>query len=128
MRTVVTSKNAPAALGPYSQAIKSGTLIFLSGQLGIEPATGELAQPDAAAQAKQALANLAAVLEAAGSSLARVVKTTIFLVNMEDFGPVNEVYGAVFNADPPARSCFAVAALPKKGALVEIEAVAVVEK
>lgn len=127
MRAVITSPAAPAAIGPYSQAIKCGSMVFLSGQLGLDPATGELAGPDAAAQAKQALANLRAVLEAAGSSVAKVVKTTIFLTDMNDFGAVNSVYAEVFNADPPARSCFAVAALPK-GGKVEIEAIAITDK
>lgn len=123
MKTVISSKNAPAALGPYSQAIRAGNLLFLSGQLGLDPASGDFAAMDAAGQAKQALANLKAVLEAAGATAANVVKTTIFLVDMNDFGPVNEIYARVFGSEPPARSCFAVAALPK-GGRVEIEAIA----
>lgn len=126
MKTVITSKNAPAALGPYSQAIKAGNTLFLSGQLGLVPASGEFAGPDAASQAKQALANMKAVLEAAGATPANVVKTTVFLVDMNDFGPVNEIYAEVFAKDSPARSCFAVAALPK-GGRVEIEAIAVLD-
>ncbi|MBD5553339.1 MAG: RidA family protein [Desulfovibrio sp.] len=127
MKTVINTEAAPAAIGPYSQGATSAGLVFCSGQLGIDPATGELAQPDAAAQAKQALINLGAVLEKAGSSYANVVKTTVLLTSMSDFAAVNEVYGAVFHTDPPARSCFAVAALPK-GGLVEIEAIAVAGK
>lgn len=123
MKTVITSKNAPAALGPYSQAIKAGNLLFISGQLGLDPVSGSFKALDAAGQARQALANLKAVLEAAGASPADVVKTTVFLVDLGDFGPVNEVYAEVFGTEPPARSCFAVAALPK-GGLVEIEAIA----
>lgn len=126
MKTVITSKNAPAALGPYSQAIKVGNHLFLSGQLGIDPATGDLKGIDAAGQAKQALANMKAVLAEAGASPSNVVKTTIFLVDINDFGPVNEVYAEVFGKDSPARSCFAVAALPK-GGLVEIEAIAILD-
>lgn len=124
MKTVINSKNAPAALGPYSQAIKAGNLLFISGQLGLDPRTGDFAGMDAAAQAKQALANMKAVLEEAGLTPANVVKTTVFLVDMNDFGPVNEIYAEVFKTDCPARSCFAVAALPK-GGRVEIEAIAV---
>lgn len=123
MKTVITSKNAPAALGPYSQAIKAGNLLFISGQLGLDPASGAFKALDAAGQARQALANLKSLLEAAGATPADVVKTTVFLVDLNDFGPVNEVYAEVFGTESPARSCFAVAALPK-GGLVEIEAIA----
>lgn len=123
MKTVITSKNAPAALGPYSQAIKAGNFLFVSGQLGLDPVSGEFKALDAAGQARQALANLKAVLEAAGASPADVVKTTVFLVDLSDFGPVNEVYAEMFGSASPARSCFAVKGLPK-GGLVEIEAIA----
>lgn len=126
MKTVISSEKAPAALGPYSQAIKAGNTLYLSGQLGLDPATGEFASLQAPGQAKQALANLCAVLEAAGATPAQVVKTTIFLVDLADFGPVNEVYAEVFGENPPARSCFAVRELPK-GARVEIEAIAVMD-
>lgn len=126
MKEVVQSPDAPAALGPYSQAIRNGNLLFLSGQLGINPATGELVAGDAAAQAEQALANLRAVLKAAGATPADVVKTTVFLVDMNDFAKINEVYAGTFAAQPPARSCFAVAKLPK-GGLIEIEAIAVIK-
>lgn len=124
MKNVITSANAPAALGPYSQAIKAGNTLYISGQLGLDPATGNFAKDDAAGQARQSLANLCAILKEAGATPANVVKTTVFLVDMKDFGPVNEVYAEVFKDQPPARSCFAVAALPK-GGKVEIEAIAV---
>jgi 2-iminobutanoate/2-iminopropanoate deaminase len=121
-RQAITTSGAPAALGPYSQAIVSGDLVFCAGQLGLEPATGELAD-GVEAQAERALRNLAAVLDAAGCSFADVVKTTIFLADIGTFATVNAVY-ARFMADPaPARSTFAVGALPK-GGLVEIEAIA----
>lgn len=121
-RQAISSKGAPAALGPYSQAIISGDLVFCAGQLGLDPATGELAG-DVEAQAERALRNMAAVLDAAGCSFADVVKTTIFLADINDFATVNAVY-ATHVVDPaPARSTFAVGALPK-GALIEIEAIA----
>ena len=122
MRESVTSPAAPAALGPYSQAIKSGNYLFCSGQMGLDPATGEL-QVGIGPQTQQTLANLKAVLEAAGTSFSKVVKTTIFLTNMGDFAAVNEIYGALFESTPPARSTVQVAALPK-GGMVEIEMIA----
>lgn len=125
MKIVVTSKDAPAALGPYSQAIKAGNVLYISGQLGLDPASGEFAPGGAAGQAKQALENMKAVLKEAGATPANVVKTTVLLTDMADFAAVNEVYARVFDRDAPARSCFAVAALPK-GGKVEIEAVAVI--
>ena len=121
MKTVAT-KNAPAALGPYAQAQVSGSFVFTSGQIGIDPATGKLAE-GVAAQAEQALKNLEAVLKAAGASMADVVKTTVFVKDLADFGTVNTIYGQHFGADFPARSCVQVAALPA-GGLVEIEAIA----
>jgi 2-iminobutanoate/2-iminopropanoate deaminase len=121
-RTIIATPHAPAAIGPYSQAVSTGTLIYTSGQLGLDPATGKLAE-GVEAQARQVMANLAAVLAAAGSSLDQVVKTTIFLQNMADFAAVNAVYGASFSAAPPARSTVQVAGLPL-GGLVEIEAIA----
>lgn len=124
MKTVINTPNAPAALGPYSQAIRAGNTLYISGQLGLDPKTGDFAKLDAPGQARQSLANIKAILEAAGATPANVVKTTVLLVNMDDFGPVNEIYAEVFGKEPPARSCFAVAALPK-GARVEIEAIAV---
>ncbi|HLU68103.1 MAG TPA: Rid family detoxifying hydrolase [Kofleriaceae bacterium] len=125
-RTVIQAAGAPAAIGPYSHAVRAGDLIFLSGQIAIDPATGELVGGgDAAAEARQVLANMARVLEAAGASPAQVVKTTIFLTDMNDFAAVNQVYGDVFPDAPPARSTVEVRRLPR-GARVEIEAIAVV--
>jgi 2-iminobutanoate/2-iminopropanoate deaminase len=122
MRTVVQTNAAPAAIGPYSQAIRSGSLIFTAGQIGLDPGSGELVE-GVEAQADRALRNLSAILDAAGTSLERVIKTTIFLADMADFAAVNEVYARHLSSPYPARSTVAVAALPK-GALVEIEAVA----
>lgn len=121
----VETERAPAAIGPYSQAIAVGGFVFTAGQLGLDPATGRLVGDDARSQAAQALRNIAAVLEAAGASLDAVVKTTIFLVDLNDFAAVNEVYAEHFGAHRPARSTVQVAALPA-GGRVEIEAVAVV--
>lgn len=122
MPTVVQTNAAPAAIGPYSQAIRSGTLVFTAGQIGLEPGSGELVE-GVAAQAERALRNLSAILDAAGTSLERVIKTTIFLADMNDFATVNEVYARHISTPYPARSTVAVAALPK-GAQVEIEAIA----
>ena len=122
MKTILSTADAPAAIGPYSQAVRSGEALYCSGQLGIDPATGKLAE-GVAAQAEQALKNLEAVLKAAGASMADVVKTTVFVKDLADFGTVNTIYGQHFGADFPARSCVQVAALPA-GGLVEIEAVA----
>ncbi len=122
-RERIQTSGAPAAIGPYSQAIASGTLVFASGQIALDPASGQLMEGDVRAQTRQALHNLSAVLEAAGSSLGQVVKTTVFLVAMADFTAMNEVYGEFFASDPPARSTIAVAELPRN-ARVEIEAVA----
>lgn len=124
MKTVIKSASAPAALGPYSQAIRKGDTLYLSGQLGIVPATGELISPDVAEQTTQALANMKAVLAQAGASVEDVCKVTVFLTDMADFQTVNDVYARTFTANPPARSCVAVKALPK-GGLVEVEAIAV---
>lgn len=123
-RQVIATPNAPAAIGPYSQAIQAGALLFISGQLGLDPQNGQLHQ-GVEAQARQALRNLAAVLEAAGSSTDQVVKTTIFLADMADFAAVNAIYAETFSSTPPARSTVQVAALPR-AASVEIEAVALV--
>lgn len=122
MRTAVQTNAAPAAIGPYSQAIRSGALVFTAGQVGMDPASGELVG-GVGEQAERALRNLTAILDAAGTSLERVVKTTVFLVDMDDFATVNEIYASHFSTPYPARSTVAVAALPKN-ALVEIEAVA----
>jgi 2-iminobutanoate/2-iminopropanoate deaminase len=121
-RTVIHTPNAPAAIGPYSQAIRAGKFLFASGQLGLDPASGNLAE-GIEAQTRQALANLQAVLAEAGGSVEDVVKTTIFLADLGHFATVNALYGEVFKHEPPARSTVQVAALPK-GGLVEIEIVA----
>ncbi len=123
MKTVVSTAQAPQAIGPYSQAIISNGWVFVSGQLGLDPASGELVGPDVAEQTRQALRNLQAILEAAGSSLERVVKTTIYLADMQDFKTVNAIYAEFFTAAPPARATVQVAALPR-GGRVEIEAIA----
>ena len=122
MENIIAPK-APAALGPYSAAIKVGELIFTSGQIPADPATGELAPGGIAQQTEQSLKNLSAVLEAAGSGLDQVIKTTCFLTDMADFAAFNAAYGKYFSQHKPARSTVAVKALPK-GALVEIECVA----
>ncbi len=124
MKTIVSTPDAPAAIGPYSQANKAGNTLYLSGQIGIDPATGELAAKDVAGQARQVMANMRAVLAAAGASPEQVCKTTVFLTDIADFAVVNEIYAQTFSANAPARSCVAVAALPK-GAKVEVEAIAV---
>ena len=124
MKTVIKSASAPAAIGPYSQAIRKGDTLYLSGQIGLVPATGELISPDVAEQTTQALANMKAVLVQAGATIDDVCKVTVFIPDMADFQTVNDVYARTFTADPPARSCVAVAALPK-GARVEVEAIAV---
>ncbi|MCS7055625.1 MAG: RidA family protein [Thermoflexales bacterium] len=122
-RTVVHTDAAPKAIGPYSQAIVAGGLVFCSGQVPIDPATGELVLGGIEEQTHRSLRNLKAVLEAAGSGLDRVVKTTVFLQNMGDFAAMNAVYATYFPHDPPARSTVEVAKLPR-GALVEIECIA----
>ena len=123
-REVISTDKAPAAVGPYSQAVRAGDFVFAAGQVAIDPAAGKLIGGDVAAQTRQALTNLSAVLAAAGSSLDRVVKTTVFLKDIGDFKAMNAVYAEFFPSDPPARSTIEVAALPL-GALVEIEAIAV---
>jgi 2-iminobutanoate/2-iminopropanoate deaminase len=125
-RHVVATSSAPAAVGPYSQAIRYGTLIYTAGQLGINPQTGQLVGGGIQDQTRQALSNIQAVLEAAGASIANVIKTTVFLQDIGDFKAMNEVYAEFFTADPPARSAVQVAALPL-GGMVEIEAVAMVQ-
>ena len=123
MRDVIATDRAPKAIGPYSQAIRAGGLIFTSGQVAIDPATQQVIAGDVAAQTDRVLENLAAILEASGSSLERVVRCTVFLKNMGDFGAMNEVYGRYFKQAPPARSTVEVARLPKD-VLVEIDAIA----
>jgi 2-iminobutanoate/2-iminopropanoate deaminase len=123
-RVAIASDGAPRAIGPYSQAIASGDLVFCSGQIPLDPRTGEMVGPgDVRAQTQRVMENLAAVLEAAGSSLADVVKTTIYLTDLGDFANVNEVYAGFFHTDPPARATVQVAGLPR-GSLVEIDAIA----
>ena len=123
-RHIITTEKAPAAIGPYAQANRVDNLVFTSGQIPLDPSTGEVVGTGVAEQAEQVLENLAAVLEAAGSSLSAVVKTTVFLQNMADFAQMNEVYARYFTGDTlPSRSAVAVQALPK-GVLVEIEAIA----
>jgi 2-iminobutanoate/2-iminopropanoate deaminase len=124
-RQIIHTDQAPAAVGPYSQAVRVGQFVYTAGQIGIDPATGEM-QQGLEAQTRQVLRNLQAVLAAAGASFNDVVKTTIFLTNMADFAAVNAIYGQFFADAPPARSTVAVASLPL-GALVEIEAVAFIE-
>ncbi len=126
-KVIVTTENAPKAIGPYSAATRFGNLGFTAGQLGIDPQSGELVPGGVEAQTRQAVTNLKNVLEAAGSSLAQVLKTTVFLQDINQFGQMNVVYGEFFNSDFPARSAVQVAALPKGGA-VEIEAIAVVNE
>ena len=121
-REIIATSAAPAAIGPYSQAVSTGALVFTAGQIGLNPATGKMAE-GVENQARQVMSNLAAILAAAGSSLDQVVKTTIFLQDMADFAAVNAIYGAAFSGAPPARSTVQVAGLPL-GALVEIEAIA----
>ncbi len=122
-RRVVTSPNAPAPVAAYSQAIVSGDLVFCSGQIAIDPATGQMVEGGIEAETEQVLRNLSAVLEAAGASLADVVKTTIFLSDFSEFAAMNAVYVRAFPADPPARATVGVAALPR-GAKIELEAIA----
>ncbi len=123
-REVIATPHAPAAVGPYSQAITANGFVFVSGQLGLEPQTKQFAGETVAAQTEQALRNIAAILEAAGTDLAHVVKVTVFLADIASFKEMNEVYSAFFPTQPPARAAFAVRDLPL-GALVEIEAIAV---
>ena len=121
-REIITAEGAPGAIGPYSQAVRSGGLLFCSGQIPLDPASGELVGATAAEQADRCLQNLAAVCAAAGVSLADAVKLTVYMTDLGAFGAVNEVYGSYFEGDPPARVAVGVAALPR-GAQVEIDAV-----
>ena len=123
MKQAITTKSAPGAIGPYSQAIKAGGFVFLSGQIPLDPSTGQMVEGDAKAQTEQVMKNLLAVLEAAGCSFDDVVRSTIFLTNLGDFQAVNEVYGKNFTTAPPARATVQVAALPR-GAKVEIDMIA----
>ena len=125
MKTVVSTEKAPAALGPYSQANIVGNLVFTSGMVPINPVDGSIPS-DVKEQAEQSLNNIKAVLEAAGSSMDKVFKTTVYIKNMDDFGKINEVYATFFNGDFPSRSCVEVARLPKD-VLVEMEAIATLD-
>ncbi len=123
-KTALHTENAPAAIGPYSQAIRAGDTVYVSGQLPIDPATGAFAGQDIASQTRQSLTNLANILKEAGATMDNIVKTTVMLQNIADFGAMNEVYAEFFHAPYPARAAYQVACLPKN-ALVEIECVAV---
>jgi 2-iminobutanoate/2-iminopropanoate deaminase len=126
IREIISTNNAPAAIGPYSQAIRfEGQMIYTAGQISIDPATGQVAGESIAEQTERVIRNLAGILDAAGSSLNSVVKTTVFLKNMSDFADMNAVYGRYFGANPPARSTVEVSRLPKD-VLVEIECLALV--
>ena len=126
MKQIIATEHAPGAIGPYSQAVRAGNLVFASGQIPIDPAIGEFVAGAIAEQTEQVLRNLAAVFEAAGVGLNQVVKTTVFLADMEDFAAMNEVYGRFFGEQPPARATVQAARLPRD-AKVEIEAIAVSE-
>ena len=123
MREIISTDRAPGAIGPYSQAIKTGGMVYCSGQIPTDPATGEFVSEDVVEQTEQVLKNLSAVLEAAGTNLGNVVKTTVFLADMADFAAMNEVYGRYFNENKPARATVQAARLPKD-ARVEIECIA----
>lgn len=123
MKTVIATDKAPGAIGPYSQGISVGELVFTSGQLPLDMTTGELEMDDIREATRHSLANVQAILESAGTSMTQVVKTTVFLTDMADFAAMNEVYATFFGENPPARSCIQVAGLPK-GVKVEIEAIA----
>jgi len=123
MKKIISTTNAPAAIGPYSQAVEAGGLIFISGQLPIDPATGAMAPAEIKAQTEAVIKNLEAILKSEGLSLEHVLKTTVFMADLGQFAAMNEVYGRFFAANPPARATIEVKALPK-AALVEIEAVA----
>lgn len=124
-KEIVSTKDAPAAIGPYSQAIKAAGLVFISGQIPLDPASGEIAGDNIEAQTERVMKNLGAVLKAAGSDLDKVVKTTIYLTDLNDFAVVNGIYGSYFNDSPPARATVEVSGLPK-GVKVEIDAIALV--
>ena len=126
MKTIISTPKAPAAIGPYSQAVLVNGMLFTSGVIPIDPETNTLVQGDVEAQARQAIGNLKNLIEASGSSMDKVVKTTVFIKDMNDFGKINDIYKEFFTSDFPARSCVEVARLPKD-VLIEIEAIAVVE-
>ncbi len=126
-KKIIKTDKAPAAIGPYSAGVIGGRFIFTAGQLGIDPATGNLVEGGVEAQTRQALRNLSAILQASGTHIENVVKTTVFLQDMNDFALMNGVYAEFFTDEPPARSAVQVAALPKNG-LVEIEAIALIDQ
>lgn len=126
MKEIISTENAPGAIGPYSQAVKTSGMVFCSGQIPIDPSTGDFVSEDVAEQTEQVLKNLSAVLEAAGTSLNNVVKTTVFLADMNDFAQMNEVYTKYFSENKPARATVQAARLPRD-ARVEIECIAVAE-
>ena len=126
MKQVISTKEAPAAVGPYSQAIRAGSMVFCAGQIPLDPQSGQIESQDVGEQAKRVLENIGAVLQAAQLNFSHVVKTTVFLTDLADFQTVNEIYAGFFRENPPARSTIQVSALPK-GARVEIEAIAVAE-
>ena len=126
VKEIVATERAPRAIGPYSQAVRAGNLLFASGQIPIDPATGEFVAGGVGEQTEQVMRNLTAVFEAAGASLGQVVKTTVFLADMNDFTAMNEVYGRFFGENPPARATVQAARLPRD-ARVEIEAIAVLD-
>ena len=126
MKEIVATERAPRAIGPYSQAVRSGNFLFASGQIPIDPATGEFVAGGIAEQTEQVMRNVSAILEAAGAGLLQVVNTTVFLADMEDFTAMNEVYGRFFAEDPPARATVQAARLPRD-ARIEIEAIAILD-
>ena len=127
MKKIVSTSEAPAAIGPYSQAVRSGSMLFCAGQIPLDPKTGQIVSDDVGEQTRRVLENVAGLLKAAKMSFAHVVKTTIFLTSMGDFQAVNEIYATYFRENPPARSTVAVSALPK-GARIEIEVIADAEE
>lgn len=126
MKKIIATDQAPRAIGPYSQAVRAGNLLFASGQIAIDPATGEFVAGGITEQTEQVMRNLSAVFEATGAKLDQIVKTTVFLVDMDDFTAMNDVYGRFFGSNPPARATVQAARLPRD-ARVEIEAIAVVD-
>ena len=126
MKTIISTPKAPAAIGPYSQAVLENGMLFTSGVIPIDPETNTLVEGDVSVQARQAIGNLKNLIEASGSSMDKVVKTTVFIKDMNDFGKINDIYKDFFTSDFPARSCVEVARLPKD-VLIEIEAIATVE-
>src|SRR5262245_31545620 len=126
MKKIISTSEAPGAIGPYSQAVRNGSFLFCSGQVPLDPTSGQIVQGDIAVQTRRVMNNIAGILRAEGLAFDSVVKTTIFLTNLGDFQTVNEIYGSYFKQDPPARSTVQVAALPK-GVNVEIEVIAMVD-